>query len=227
MESSVFFSYNNEGDFIMRKSTFVPVFCLLGLFCLLTLPANADTPNLITNGNFGQIKDGQAVGWGFSSANPEIFKLSFPQEKDRGNVARMDVSSAVMSGYFNQSITLKPHTNYHFSALSQLDKGQILIYIHAGADKAKIDTRIYVKTLQGNPLVPWFWEKKWIEGSSGYPNPNGGLVRTFLAEPNAWEPVSIDFNSGDLTQVSISLGGYFDAGRYQFDDVSVTEIPEK
>jgi hypothetical protein len=196
-----------------------------GLCCLQNRAARADAPNLVANGNFDQIKNGQAPGWIFSTANPEIFTTSFPGENGRGNVAQMNASSAVMSGYFNQNITLKPHTDYHFSGLAKLNKGKILIYIHGGADKTKVDTRIYVQTLQGNPLVPWFWDRKWIEGSSGYPNPNGGLVHTFLAEPGIWEPVSIDFNSGELTGISLSLGAYFEVGQYEFDDVSVTEIP--
>lgn len=214
----------------MRESTFTTItkiISLIGMSFLLILPVEADAPNLIANGNFDQIKDNQAAGWTFSSANPEIFKLSYPQEKDQGNVARMDVSSAVMSGYLGQTIPLKPHTDYHFSALAQMNKGKILIYIHGGASQTKIDTRIYVQTIEGNPLVPWFWDKKWMEGSSGYPNPNGGLVRTFLAEPGQWEPVSIDFNSGELTSVTVSLGAYFEVGKYQFDDVSVTEIAPK
>jgi hypothetical protein len=217
-----------DGESIMRKSTFpiaVNIFCLFCLFCFLTLPAHADAPNLISNGNFDQIKDNQADDWNFSSAKPEIFKLSFPQEKDHGNVAQMDVSSAVMSGYFNQAITVKPHTNYQFSALTQMNKGSILIFIHGGADKTKLDTRIYIQTLEDNPLVPWFWDKRWIEGSSGFPNRELGLIRNFVADPGKWEPVSIDFNSGELTSVTVSLGAYFKAGQYQFDDVSVTEIP--
>ena len=211
----------------MRKSTFTntaKAICLISLSLLLILPAHADSPNLIYNGNFDQINNNQAVGWLFSTAKPEIFKLSFPQEKDQGNVAQMNVSSAAMSGYFNQAITVKPHTNYHFYALTQMNKGSILLFIHGGADKTKLDTRIYIQTLEDNPLVPWFWDRKWIEGSSGFPNRELGLVRNFLAEPGKWEPVSIDFNSGELTSVTVSLGAYFKAGQYQFDDVSVTEI---
>lgn len=200
----------------MRKSTFIntaKAICLISLSILLILPAHADAPNLVSNGNFNQIKDGQAAGWNFSTAKPEIFKLSFPQEKDQGNVAQMDVSSAVMSGYLGQIITVKPHTDYHFSALAKLDKGKALIYIHGGPGTAKVDTRIYVQVIKDDPLVPWFWEKKWVGGG------------TYLAESGKWEPVSIDFNSGELTSVTVSLGAYFEAGQYQFDDVSVTEIP--
>jgi len=189
------------------------------------LPSLADTQNLVTNGNFEQIEKDQATGWNFSTAKPEIFKLSFPQVKEQGNVAQMDVSSAAMSGYLGQTITVKPHTNYRLSALAQMNKGSILIFIHGGADKTKLDTRIYIQTLEGNPLVPWFWDRKWIQGSSGFPHRELGLVRNFLADPGKWEPVSIDFNSGELSSVTVSLGAYFKAGQYQFDDVSVTEVP--
>lgn len=211
----------------MRKSTFTnttKTICMVGLSVLLTLPTRADSPNIIINGNFDQVKDSKATGWNFSSAKPEIFKISFPQEKNHGNVAKMDVSSAVMSGYLGQTITVKPHTNYRLSALAQMNKGSILIFIHGGAKETKLDTRIYINTLENNPLVPWFWDPKWIQGSSGFPNRELGLVRNFLAEPGKWQPVSIDFNSGELTSVTVSLGAYFKAGQYQFDDVSVTEI---
>jgi len=211
----------------MLKSTFTlatKTLLILGACCTLVWTAYADSPNLVRNGNFDQIKNDQAVGWTFSTAKPEIFDLSFPQEKDHGNVAKMIVSSAAMSGYLGQIITVKPHTDYHLSALAQMNKGSILIFIHGGADKTKLDTRIYVQTLENNPLVPWFWNKKWIDGVSGFPFSNVGLVRSFLAEPGKWEPVSIDFNSGELTSVTVSLGAYFKAGQYQFDDVSVTEI---
>ena len=208
----------------MRKSTFTLLIVICSL-CLFILPSLADTQNLVTNGNFEQIEKDQATGWNFSTAKPEIFKLSFPQVKEQGNVAQMDVSSAAMSGYLGQTITVKPHTNYRLSALAQMNKGSILIFIHGGADKTKLDTRIYIQTLEGNPLVPWFWDRKWIQGSSGFPHRELGLVRNFLADPGKWEPVSIDFNSGELSSVTVSLGAYFKAGQYQFDDVSVTEVP--
>lgn len=204
----------------MTKILFLFSICILGI-----LPAKADVSNLINNGNFTEVKDGRAASWNFSSAKPEIFKLSFPQQPEQGNVAKMEVSSDVMSGYWGQIITVKPHTNYRFSALAQMNTGHILMYIHGGSGETKLDTRIYVLTMGEHPLVPWFWDKQWIQGSSGFPHRGLGLVRNFLAEPGQWEPVSIEFNSGELTRVTVSLGAYFKAGKYLFDDVSVVEIP--
>jgi hypothetical protein len=195
------------------------------ILAAMTLPASAAQTNLVQNGDFEDLQNDQAKNWSFSSANPEIFKLSFPTEKTRGHIAQMDVSSAVMSGYFNQSIAVQPHTDYRFSALTRLSGGKILIYLHGGQDKTSLDTRIYVESLQGNPLVPLFWDRKWIQGSASTPNPGKGLVRTFLADVGVWQPVALDFNSGELSSVTVSLGAYFESGQYAFDDVSIVALP--
>lgn len=199
-------------------------FCALAS-AAVNLPATAAPTNLVQNGDFETLQNDQAKNWTFSSANPENFKLSLPVEKERGHVARMDVSSAVMSGYFSQTVAVTPHTDYRLSALARLNEGKILVYLHGNSGAAKLDTRIYVESLQGNPLVPLFWDTKWIQGSTSTPNPNKGLVRTFLAEPNAWQPVALDFNSGELSSITVSLGAYFERGQYAFDDVSLVALP--
>jgi len=200
--------------------------CLLGL-CNSPLTATANPAELVKNGNFEQVKENAATDWNFSTAKPDNFHLAFPTETQRGHVAQMDAASAVMSGYFNQTVQLKPHTDYHFTALAKLSAGKALLYLHGGNGEEKLDTRIYVEAMGTHPLVPWFWKKEWIEGSSGFPHRGKGLVRNFLAEANQWQPVSIDFNSGALDKVTVSMGAYFEAGNYQFDDVSIIELPAK
>ena len=59
-------------------------------------------------------------------------------------------------------------------------------------------------------MYPFFWDESW----SKY------LVFT----PNEWRDVTIDFNSGNATSVSVSFGAYQRAGTYSFDDVSLVEI---
>ena len=199
----------------------------LCLFCIChsVFAADAGPQELVKNGNFEMLEKDNAANWTFSTAKPDNFDLTFPAEPQRGHVAQMNVASAVMSGYFNQIVPLKSHTNYLLKAQAKLSAGKALIYLHGGSGEEKLDTRIYVEALGTHPLVPWFWKKEWIEGSSGFPHRGLGLVRNFLAGPDQWQPVSIEFNSGTLDSVTVSLGAYFEAGKYQFDDVSITEIP--
>jgi hypothetical protein len=193
------------------------VFLLLGM---IALSAQADTVNLIQNGDFSKVNNNTIKAQNWNSPSAKSFKVSFPQEAERGTVAHLDVSTGATSGYFIQNIMVKPHTNYHFSALTKIDKGKVLIWIHGDSGKTKLDSRLYVDPITDVSLVPWFWDKKWVEGSS-----LSSSRRYLLAMPGEWEPVSINFNSGDLETVTIAIGAYFQAGRYEFDDVSVTEIP--
>lgn len=212
----------------MPKSTFyglIGAFCLLGLVAAPRL-APAAPVELVKNGDFEILAESKARDWTFSTAKPENFTVTFPAVAPRGQVAQMNVSSAEMSGYFNQTIALQPQTQYRLTALAKLDSGKALIYLHGGSGAEKLDTRIYVETLKNHPLVPWFWKKEWVAGSSGFPHRGLGLVRNFLAEPGKWQPVSITFNSGNLKSVTVSLGAYFEAGIYQFDDVSITAISD-
>jgi len=186
----------------------------------MALSAQADSVNLIQNGDFSKLNNSATKAQNWSSPSVKSFKVSFPQEAERGIVARLDVSSHVTPGYFIQNIKVKPHTNYHFSALTQIDKGKVLIWIHGNSGKTKLDSRLYVDPITDLTLVPWFWDKEWIEGSSLFSS-----RRYLLAMPGKWEPVSINFNSGDLETVTVAIGAYFQAGQYEFDDVSVTEIP--
>jgi hypothetical protein len=195
---------------------------------VLILPVRADQINLIKNGDFSQIKKGQAESWYTGTERPDDFQDTFPSEAGHGNVAQMVTTSGVVSTYFTQKITVKPHTNYRFSALSRVDQGMALIWIYGGGSKDKLDNRTYVQLQKYFPLFPGFWNQAWLEGSSksSQPQPVPLRVFTVLTQPGQWQPVSMNFNSGNLTSMTVSLGSYFAMGRYLFDDVSVTEITD-
>lgn len=190
---------------------------------LMALAAQADTVNLIKNGDFSKLNNSatKAQNWNSpSSSSAKSFNVSFPEEPERGIVARMDVGTRATSGYFIQNIKVKPNTNYHFSALTRLENGKVLIWIHGNGQKTKLNSRAYVDPVTDVSLVPWFWDKKWVEGSSF-----NSSRRYLVAMPNTWETVSLNFNSGDVETVTVAIGAYFQAGRHEFDDISVTEIP--
>jgi hypothetical protein len=173
----------------------------------MVLSAQADPINLIQNGDFSKLNNSATKAQNWNSPSAKSFKVSFPQDAERGTVARLDVSSRTTSGYFIQQIKVKPHTNYHFSARTRLENGKVLIWIHGDANKAKVDRRIYVDPVTDVSLVPWFWDKKWVEGSS-----INSSRRYLVAMPNKWESVSINFNSGDLETVTVAIGAYFQSG---------------
>jgi len=200
---------------------------LLGASALWILPVHADAVNLINNGDFSRIKNGQAESWRTGTERLDDFQDTFPPEAGHGNVLQMVTTSGVMSTYFSQILTVKPHTTYHFSALSRVDQGMAMIWIYGGAGKDKLDNRTYVQLQKYFPLFPGFWNKTWLEGSSNSPDPQPLPLRvfTFLNQPGQWQPVSMNFNSGNLTSMTVSVGSYFSIGRYLFDDISVTEIP--
>jgi hypothetical protein len=178
--------------------------------CLLaTISANAAPQNLITNGNFEQVKNDQAAGWNVPH-NPDVVENSFPIEKDFGHVALIRFLTWDAHGaYFTQSVAVKPHTQYRFSLKARMDTGNIRIAISGGDGKDKVNVVEYGRAAHLS-MYPLFWDEAW----SKY------LVFT----PNEWRPMTIDFNSRNATSVYVSFGAYQRAGTYSFDDVSLQKI---
>lgn len=174
------------------------------------LPLQADTPNLITNGNFEQMKDGVPVGW----ANPDrsgISKTAFPAEQERGQIAQVELlRSGSIGAYFAQSVKVKPHMRYRLSLLARMDTGKITLAVGGGTGENKLSERLLGETSARLTMAPLFWDADWY--------------KNLIFIPNQWRPVSMEFDSGELTQISVAFGAYFTAGNYAFDDVSLVEI---
>jgi hypothetical protein len=188
--------------------------CALAIsVCLLaTISANAAPQNLITNGNFEQVKNGQATGWNVTE-NPGVVETSFPTEEGFGHVAltkflKWDAHGA----YFTQSVTVKPHTQYRLSLKACMNTGNIRFAASGGEGDDKVNVVEYGRASHLS-MYPFFWDEAWS--------------KYLVFEPNEWRTVTIDFNSGNATSVYVSFGAYQRAGTYSFDDVSLVEIHPK
>jgi hypothetical protein len=180
------------------------------LLLAAALPLRADAPNLITNGNFEQMKDGLPVGWSTPNT-PGLARNAFPTEPERGQFAQVELlRSGDKGAYFGQSVKVKPHTRYRLSLLARLNKGKITAAVGGGTGENKLSVRVLGEPSTRMPMAPLFWDADWYKNLS------------FVA--NQWRPVSLEFDSGELTQISVAFGAYFTAGTYSFDDVSLVAI---
>jgi len=191
----------------MMRFFLLPVLALMS-----TLAASADAPqNLVTNADFEQVKDGAPAGWTSTAARPGLNSITFPTEKGRGTIARVELLQSGVSGaYVGQAVKVKPHTRYRLSLLARLNKGKITFAV-TGVDGPKdLSVRLIGEPSTRMPMAPLFWDANWYKNLS------------FVA--GEWRPVALEFDSGKLSQVYISFGGYFTTGSYAFDDVSVIEL---
>jgi hypothetical protein len=167
--------------------------------------AEPSPPNLIVNGGFEDGADGPA-GWRFGSARMEIFRAGRSPNAASGRLAaRIECSSAAMSGYWSQAVKVKPHTRYRLSVKVWLASGKALVQ----ARGKSFDARLYLTTPDDNPLVPVFLPVKWAGG---------------VCEASRWTTHALEFATRDETAVSVHLGAYFSAGVMNFDDVELCEI---
>lgn len=183
---------------------------LPGLVLAACLPARADSPNLIDNGNFEQLKEGLPVGWS-APQNSELAKTAFPVEEGRGVLAQVELlRSGDKGAYFGKSVKVEPHTRYRLSLLARMTKGKITVAVGGGTGDNKLNLRVLGEPSTRMPMAPSFWEARWY--------------KNLIFTANQWQPVTLEFDSGELTQVAVSFGAYFTAGQYSFDDVSLIKI---
>ena len=193
----------------MRKRKLLRSAFAIGACLLMTASANAAPQNLIANGNFEQVKNGQAADWNVTE-NPGVVENSFPTENGFGHIAltkflKWDAHGA----YFTQSVTVKPHTQYRLSLKARMNTGNIRFAVSGGDGEDKVNLVEYGRASHLS-MYPFFWDEAWS--------------KYLVFEPNEWRPVIIDFNSGNATSVYVSFGAYQRAGTYSFDDVSLVEI---
>ncbi len=184
--------------------------CTTAVMSAVTLPLRADAPNLVTNGNFEQMKDGSPVGWA-NPAKPGISTTAFPTEDKQGKFAQVELlRSGGIGAYFSQPVKVKPHTRYRLSLLARMGTGKVTIAVGGSAGENKISERLLGETSTRLTMAPLFWDADWY--------------KNLIFTPNQWRPVTLEFDSGEVTQIAVAFGAYFTAGNYAFDDVSLVEI---
>lgn len=183
---------------------------LSGCVLAVSSPSFANSPNLIENGDFERMKDGSPIGW-TAPADSEITKASFPVEENRGVLAQVALlRSGDRGAYFGKSVNVEPHTRYRLSLLARMTRGKITVAVTGGTGDNKLNVRVLGEPSTRMPMAPLFWDAQWYKN----------LIFTV----NQWQPVTLEFDSGELTQVAVSFGAYFTAGNYSFDDVSLIKI---
>ena len=172
------------------------------------LSAHADTTekNLIVNGDFEQMENGVAAGWTvLKGASGSI--ASFPAEPGKGNIGRVDNTQNTQSAYLSQWVKLEPHQNYRLSLQAAMSSGKLTF----AAGSTGLNKRMFGELTEELPMAPLFWDESWLA--------------SIPFEPGQWREASMEFNSGDVTKVLITLGGFFSKGSYLFDDVKLVKIP--
>ncbi len=172
-------------------------------------------PNLLQNPSFEAGTDAPDA-WRWGTAIPENFEAGLSWDvKQSGNRSVHVLShSGRMSGYWSQTVPVRPGKSYLLSAWSRLDAGRILMFVTGrgklGDREVKLDTRAYLFCGRGHMLVPVFLKPEYMYGArSGRWNL---LVRRFTVP----EP---------LTAVTVHLGSYFQQGEMWFDDAYLSEGP--
>ena len=179
----------------------------------LQISVTADPPlprlNMLENGDFEAAEGDKPLAWTWSTAMPENFRVGWINEGRNGSkCVFLEALSGAMSGYWSQTVRVKPRQRYLLRGWYRLAGGKILIYAHGRSQERQLDARYYAGAGLEASLVPVFLKPEYIVG---------GL-------PDKWQAFRLEFGvPSRLTSAIISLGMYFTAGKAWFDDVWLSE----
>jgi len=183
---------------------------LLSLCCILAIitPVIAQENNLVKNGNFEEIKDGTAAHWDIlEGAAGNV--ANYPAEPGKGHIGHVNSANNTKSAYLSQWVNLEPQQNYRLSMHAKMTAGKLTFAIGSNG----LNKRMYGELREELPMSPWFWDESWLA--------------SFPFEPGQWREVSMEFNSGEIKRVLVTLGGFFSKGEYAFDDITLVKIADK
>jgi hypothetical protein len=183
------------------------VSALLGALSVLAgaIAVQAQEQNLVRNGDFEQVTNGVADQWKFKAGGKDD-AAHFPLEQNKGHVGQVQTVSGSGISYLSQSIKLEPHQRYRLSLRAKLSDGKISFAIGAKGLNRRI-----VGTTEDSPMTPWFWDEEWLD--------------TLRFAPGEWRTAGLEFDSGEVPQILLTLGGYYSTkGTFSFDDVQLVKI---
>ena len=190
-----------------RTLPLIKVLFLFLISCAMLSGARADDANLIANGNFEQLTNGTAKDW-IILEGTNGSEATFPAIKEKGNIGHVDIPSGAKKGaYIAQWVNLEPNQNYRLSMQAMMSEGKLTFAI----GNVGLNVRMFGESREELPMSPYFWNESWLASVP------------FV--PGQWREVSFDFNSKEVKKVLVSLGGFFAAGSYSFDDVTLVKIP--
>jgi hypothetical protein len=190
----------------MKPLNHLKVLFLLSAVCMTGFSVHADENNLIVNGDFEQLTNGTADGWTILEGTSGS-TANFPNEKEKGNIARIDILQDGKKGaYIAQWVKLEPNQNYRLSMQAMMTEGKLTFAI----GNTGLNVRMFGQTQDELPMSPLFWDESWLN--------------TIPFVPGQWREASFEFNSKNVPKVLVTLGGFFTAGSYSFDDVTLEKI---
>lgn len=190
-----------------RTLPLIKVLFLFLISCAMLSGARADDANLIANGNFEQLTNGTAKDW-IILEGTNGSEATFPAIKEKGNIGHVDIPSGAKKGaYIAQWVNLEPNQNYRLSMQAMMTEGKLTFAV----GNVGLNVRMFGESREELPMSPYFWDESWLASVP------------FV--PGQWREVSFDFNSKEVKKVLVSLGGFFAAGSYSFDDVTLVKIP--
>ena len=200
---------------IRRTVTLVVMILALGAAWAAEVQVSANPslplPNLVKNPGFEAVDaQGQPAQWTFGTANPENFEQNWlPEGRSGPGSLRVMARTGIMSGYWNQSVPVKPNTDYVLRVWYRLGGGKMLIYAHGGTPDGKtVDQRFWDSSMRSHYLVPAFLRPEYMKGG----------------DANQWRLCRLPFKTlPNMEWITVSLGIFFSGGEVWFDDASVTE----
>jgi len=161
--------------------------------------------NLLANADIEQGPNDQPASWRWGTATPENFVTGWADTGRSGKCLYIKSLSPVMSGYWNQTVKVKPQTEYMLTGWFRLNGGKLLCYVNSRtADQRTLDERFYAVSMRNSPLVPVFLKPEYTKG---------------YVEVERWHPFRIPFTPVEKMEwVSVSAGMYFQAGEVWYDD---------
>lgn len=190
----------------MKPFKHLKVLFLLSAVCMSGFGVHADESNLIVNGSFEELENGTPKGWQILEGASGS-KAAFPNVEGKGITANVAITNDGKKGaYLAQWVKLEPNQNYRLSLKAMMTGGKLTFAI----GNTGLNVRMFGQTQDELPMSPYFWDESWLNSVP------------FV--PGQWREVSFDFNSKDVPKVLVTLGGFFAAGSYSFDDVTLEKI---
>lgn len=182
------------------------VLLLLLFSCFIINFAHADETNLVSNGSFEQLTKDVPNDWTIlEGTNGSI--ATFPALDGNGNVGKVVIPQGAKKGaYIAQWVKVEPNQNYRLSMKAMMTSGKLTFAV----GNTGFGARMFGESREELPMSPLFWDESWLT--------------SIPFVPGQWRTASMDFNSKDQKRVMVSLGGYFAAGTYFFDDVKLVKI---
>lgn len=172
--------------------------------------------NLLKNSDFSNGKD-FPDDWNQMLTSPDVFNVEWHHNTKEGNYIYFESLGPDYSGYIMQKVQVKKGAWYRIKVCLSHSRGRGLIWVCGYDNNNKpmlFDSRKYLSSFVGNPLVPYFVRKELMSGT----------------DDDSWRDVIFDFkNSDDKGQIQpsilrIAVGIYFTTAKMRIKSIEMWEI---